>query len=77
MAETLSEEASHAAKDTPIFMAHGRNDPIVPYALGYASKEVLLKNGYPVEWHEYAMQHSVCGEEVQDIEAWLKSVISR
>jgi phospholipase/carboxylesterase len=76
-AETLNEDASAASKNTPIFMAHGRNDPIVPYALGNSSREILLQQGYQVDWHEYAMQHSVCQEEVRDIEAWLTAVISR
>jgi phospholipase/carboxylesterase len=71
LAETLSEEASAASKHTPIFMAHGRNDPIVPYALGKTSRDILLQQGYQPDWHEYAMQHSVCQEEVRDIEAWL------
>lgn len=77
LTDTLTAEESVASKSTPIFMAHGRNDPIVPYALGKASKEILIQHGYHVDWHEYPMQHSVCQEEVSDIEAWLKSVISR
>ena len=77
LADTVSAEASIASKNTPIFMAHGRNDPIVPLALGKASREILLQQGYQLDWHEYAMQHSVCQQEVGDIEAWLISVISR
>lgn len=76
LADTLPGEASGAAKDTPIFMAHGRSDPIVPYALGKSSKEILLQRGYQLDWHEYAMPHSVCQKEVEDIEAWLKTVLS-
>lgn len=68
---TLKEEASIAAKDTPVFMAHGRSDPIVPYALGRSSEEILQQQGYQIEWHEYAMPHSVCQEEIRDIEVWL------
>ena len=77
LADTLITEASVASKNTPIFMAHGNNDPIVPLALGKASREILLQQGYQLDWHEYAMQHSVCQEEVGDIEAWLTAVISR
>jgi len=76
LAETLVDEASQAIKDTPIFMAHGRHDPIVPYALGTRSAEKLTGLGYQVEWHEYAMQHSVCMEEIEDIEAWLTRRLS-
>ena len=69
--EKLPHEASIAAECTPVFMAHGRGDPVVPYALGRASAEKLSGLGYPLEWHEYAMPHSVCIEEIRDIEAWL------
>ncbi len=71
LAETAPRELLEQTKATPVFMAHGRSDPIVPYALGVASRDALLKFGYAVEWHEYAMQHSVCGEELGDIAAWL------
>lgn len=58
-------------KVSPIFMAHGRSDQIVPYTLGIASRDALRNFGYTVDWHEYAMQHSVCQEELSDIEQWL------
>ena len=73
--ETVSREASASSRQTPVFMAHGRNDTVIPCALGVASRESLLELGYAVEWHEYAMQHSVNDQELRDIEAWLKSRI--
>ncbi len=71
LAEMLAREAHPASMLTPIFMAHGRNDPIVPYARGQASADALKKQGYQLEWHEYAIPHSVCMEEVRDVETWL------
>ena len=71
LAQTFSHEACAASRRLPIFMAHGRDDPIVPYALGAASAKKLNELGYQLEWHEYAMPHSVCMEEVRAIEAWL------
>ena len=73
--ETLAEEVTAASKGTPIFMAHGRSDPIVPFALGKSSRDKLQQQGYQVDWHEYAMPHSVCPEEVSDIEAWLAQIL--
>ena len=70
LAESLPSEAGTAPRDLPIFMAHGRSDPIVPCALGRSSAEKLKELGYPLEWHEYAMPHSVCMEEVADIADW-------
>jgi phospholipase/carboxylesterase len=71
LAESAARELPEQSKATPVFMAHGRGDPVVPYALGVASRDALLGFGYAVEWHEYAMQHSVCGEELRDIAVWL------
>ena len=75
LAENAPLEAATASRKTPIFMAHGRNDPVVPLALGTASKDMLQGLGYEVEWHEYYMPHSLCLEEVRDIESWLSRQI--
>ena len=75
LAETLAPEASQANRRTPIFMAHGTQDPVVSYAWGSASRRMLEDLGYPVEWHEYPMPHSVCLEEVNDVAAWLGKVL--
>ena len=71
LADSAAREVLTSTRATPIFMAHGRNDPVIPYALGAVSRDALLEFGYAVEWHEYAMQHSVCEEELRDIEDWL------
>jgi len=69
--ENLAGEVSFASIDTPIFMAHGVADPMIPIARAATSREALLALNYRVEWHEYAMGHQVCPEEIKDIEAWL------
>lgn len=76
MLQTIQAEADVAAKDTPIFMAHGRSDPVIPYAFGRTSAEVLLRQGYALDWHDYDMPHSVNPEEIRDIEQWLTQRLS-
>lgn len=71
LAESAPDEILAGTRATPVFMAHGRSDPVIPFTLGASSRQTLLEFGYAVEWHEYAMQHSVCMEELRDIEAWL------
>jgi len=71
LSASLAHEAAGTARHMPIFMAHGRSDPIIPFALGRASAQQLRESEHPLEWHEYAMPHSVCQEEVRDIEHWL------
>jgi phospholipase/carboxylesterase len=75
IAESLVTEAHAANRATPIFMAHGVHDPIVPAALGRRSRDLLASLGYPVEWHEYAMPHAVCAEEIDHVGAWLRRVL--
>jgi phospholipase/carboxylesterase len=74
LAESLPHEAEAANAETPIFMAHGTHDPVVPYAMGSKSRKLLENMHYAVEWHDYPMQHSVCLEEIQDIGAWLRRI---
>jgi len=69
--KTLPAEAAATAKTVPIFMAHGQSDPVIPYAFGRASADELLQQKYSLEWHSYNMPHSVCPEEINDIEQWL------
>ncbi|HYA19789.1 MAG TPA: dienelactone hydrolase family protein [Burkholderiales bacterium] len=76
LAPTLAAEASAASQDVPIFMAHGTADPLIPFPLARLSREHLKQLGYPVEWHQYLMQHSVCDEEIQDIGHWLARILA-
>jgi phospholipase/carboxylesterase len=75
IAPKAATEHTEASKATPIFQVHGRMDPVIPVARALASRDLLIDWGYQVEWHEYAMQHSLCQEEVNDISAWLKRVL--
>ncbi len=75
LAESFAEEATLANAKTAVFMAHGTQDPVVPYAMGSASRARLLEAGYAVDWHEYPMPHSVCPEEINDIGRWLGKVL--
>ena len=54
-----------------IFMAHGAQDPVVPYPLGDESRQLLVAAGYAVEWHSYPMAHSLCEPEVRDLRQWI------
>ncbi|HYD81442.1 MAG TPA: dienelactone hydrolase family protein [Paucimonas sp.] len=74
---TAVPEERHAANQgTPIFLAHGRGDPVVPILRAEQSRDILTSLGYAVEWHDYPMPHSLCGEEIDDIGAWLKRVLA-
>ena len=75
VASTLAAEASPANRATPIFMAHGLDDPLIPIERATMSRRQLEAAGYAVEWHEYPMGHAVCMEEIADVSAWLQRVL--
>jgi phospholipase/carboxylesterase len=72
---TIAEERHPSNQATPIFMAHGRGDQVIPIIRAEQSRDLLRSLGYEVEWHEYPMPHSVCQEEVDDISAWFRRVL--
>lgn len=76
LAASLAAEAHEANRDIPLFMAHGHDDCVIGFEFAQRSGELLLAAGYPLEWHAYEMDHSVCLEEVRDIGAWLRRVLA-
>ena len=76
LAATTAAERSEANRDVPLFLAHGTQDPVVPYPRGVASREALAALGYAIEWHEYPMPHSVCAQEITDLNRWLLRVLA-
>jgi phospholipase/carboxylesterase len=75
LAWTLEAEKSQANASIPVFMAHGADDATLPEALGLSSRETLQRQGYKIEWHSYSMGHSVCAEEINDINRWLSRTL--
>jgi len=59
------------AKAQPLFMAHGTQDPVVPFAAGEQSAAWMRGHGFDVEFHRYPMPHSVCMEEIRDLGDWM------
>ena len=75
LAGTTAAEWHTANAQTPLFLAHGRRDGVVPLARGEAARDLLKGMGQPLQWHEYPMEHSVCMEEVQALQQWLLHVL--
>lgn len=75
MPENLADEKAPANIDTPIFMAHGSQDPVVPMQRGQYSAKVLEENGFSISWQDYPMAHAVCLEEIQALGQYLNKVL--
>lgn len=76
LAEHTAAERSAANHSTPIFLAHGSHDPVVVVQRGEVARDVLQTLGYSVDWHIYPMEHSVCPQEIADLNHWLLRVLA-
>ena len=77
LAQSVALERAAASIATPIFMAHGSADPVIPLQRAEQSRDLLAALGHAVEWHQYPMQHSLCQQEIDDIGAWLARVLTK
>lgn len=68
---SLPDELSAANRETPIFQAHGRQDPMILLAGARRSHERIAALRPAPAWHEYDMAHAVCAQEIDDLRAWL------
>jgi phospholipase/carboxylesterase len=76
IAEKTAGERHAANQATPIFMAHGTHDGVVPLQRAEASRDLLQTLGYAVQWHSYPMQHGVHPDEIDAIAEFLKAVFA-
>lgn len=73
MAGVLARERDPANAVTPVFLAHGSQDPVVPPAAGEAARDRLEGLGHEVSWHRYPMPHAVCPEELVTLRQWIEA----
>ena len=71
LAQAAAAEASPAGRHTPVFLAHGTQDPLIPLARARVTRDALAALGCPVEYREYPIAHSVSDAEIRDLAAWL------
>jgi phospholipase/carboxylesterase len=62
--------ASHAPKPR-IFISHGRQDSMLPFAAAEKAKEMLERHGYAVEWHPFEGAHEIPSSVVEALTSFL------
>lgn len=73
----VSECDDVAVSDMPIFVAGGSFDPVVLPAWTKQSYDWLRSKGFQyASWHEYPMEHTICGNEIKDLTLWLNTRIT-
>ncbi len=74
LANDVRQNRHTANQQTPLFLAGGIYDPIVQHAWTREATEQLQQLNYPISWHTYPMEHSVCLEEIRDIGQWVEGL---
>lgn len=64
------------ANTTPIFLAHGTEDSVVPYGFSQQLAQQLKQQQFQINWQSYPMEHSVCAAEINAISRWLQDIFS-
>jgi phospholipase/carboxylesterase len=76
LARSFEIERQPANQHTPIFYAHGLNDPVINVKVGEDMREALSRAGYSIEWHSYPIGHELCDEEIAAISVFVRRVLN-
>jgi phospholipase/carboxylesterase len=64
-----------AQRNQPIFVAHGRSDPLISMESAQATKKFLEEEGYQLNYHEYDMGHEIPPVVLRDLNPWLAKAL--
>ena len=73
--DQLAKKRTGINQDIPVMMGHGTMDPLISMTKAVQTRQDLTSLGYHVSWHEYAMAHTVCPEEINDVRDWLLRIL--
>jgi phospholipase/carboxylesterase len=77
LARTREAETSEANRTTPLLVAHGTHDPMVPIARARDAFAAYAEGRAEAQWHQFAMGHEVCPAEIAIIREWLGARFAR
>ena len=72
--DSITPHAANAA--LPVMIGHGSRDPMVDERYGQQSAARLRELGHPVEYHSYAIEHSVSMDEIKDIGRFISACLA-
>lgn len=55
----------------PVFIAHGRHDPVIDVAFARSARDLLETNGLPVSYHESDASHQIDPSHIPIATEWL------
>ena len=64
-------QADLSRNDMPVFIAHGRRDPIMNIEFARQARDLLVGAGFPVDYHESDAGHHVDPSHIPNAVRWL------
>lgn len=61
-------------RDLPIFMAVGKQDPLIPYERAQACAQTLTEAGANLNYHDYETGHKLNAQGMRDLKAWWQQI---
>lgn len=71
-ARSLLAPPTPVAVETPVLLAHGTSDLVLPLTLAESSAEAIRNLGVTVDWSTWPMGHEVSFEEIRYLNRWLR-----
>jgi len=59
----------------PVFIAHGRRDPVIDVEFAHRARALLEAAGLPVSYHESELGHQIAPAHLRSATAWLAAVL--
>jgi phospholipase/carboxylesterase len=71
LADSLPALQAPRAVKAPVFISHGRQDPVLPFAGGAKARDLLERHGYQVTFHPFDGGHGIPPDVVESLRAFL------
>jgi phospholipase/carboxylesterase len=65
-----------ARRGLPLFMSHGRGDPLLPFVVSERLRDTLVSAGMPVDWVDFHEGHTITPVVVERASAFLQRVLA-
>ena len=72
----LFQARAHGAAPLAVFQSHGREDPVLPFAVSEGLRETMSAAGIPVEWVPFPGGHGIPQGVLAGVSTFLKRVLA-
>ena len=76
-ADLLEKDVTPAGRGTPVFMAHGAFDSVIPSVLAEHGADLLENTLDTLIWREYNIDHEICQDELMNVAQFMSTALQR